>query len=313
MNKRFGVIIGISSVFVLFSFLLTSPRAEVSAEENISSGLQLYPSSARFSLDPSDNVKRNIEVTNLGQTKIDFEVSARPYTVISPTYTPVFSDENYYTQIADWVEFKQKNYTIEPNQKINVSFNINVPDDPPQGGQYAVIFITTKPTNDENTALQRVDRLTHILYTRVNGDTREESKIAWADFPWLAVERGEMDDGRVKSSSNVVNDGNVDIDVTQRLTVSSLFFGQKVYENEERKIVLPETNRDLSLDWPDQPYFGIYRGNYTVETPNETVNKFVILVIGPQWLLLTLGGILGLASLILIIFLIRKVAKKNKL
>jgi len=256
-------------------------------------------------LDPGDRVERSIEVQNFDSVPVKIEMSVRPYWVVDADYQPTFLEKNYYTQIVDWVSFDKQEFEVPPKGKVDTKYVVTVPDGPPAGGQYAAVFASSRAEGDG--VLSQVNRLTHLLYTRVNGDTREEFEIMDMDLPWLVSDR-KPEEKVLRGSARVVNTGNVDVEARQILTLRSLFFGSKLYERVDDKVVLPETERNLALECGEgQPEFGIFRAEYEVSVGSEVQQRFVILVIAPRWLMVLSAVILVLGAGILAVVLFKRI------
>jgi len=280
-------------------------RGSVGAETSNATGLRLEPTAVRINLEAGDRVERSLEIRNFDDQPVGVEMSVRPYWVMDADYQPIFSQNNYYTEIVNWVSFDRENFEIPAKGKANAKYIVTVPDDPPRGGQYAAVFASVR--REDEGALGRIDRLTHLVYTRVNGDTREEFEIKDMDLPWLVSDR-KPEEKVLRGTARVVNTGNVDVEARQVLILRSLFFGSKLYERVDDKVVLPETERNLALGYDEgQPVFGVFRAEYEVSVGTEMEQAFVILVIAPQWLMVLSAVVLIVGAGVLIVVLFKKI------
>jgi hypothetical protein len=70
--------------------------------------------------------------------------------------------------------------------------------------------------------------------------------------------------------------------------VSDIFGGLKFSDAKEHT-VLPETKRQISLEWGSAPWFGLYKVDVTTSflDQNHTANGYVLMA--PRWLLIVLA------------------------
>ena len=90
-------------------------------------------------------------------------------------------------------------------------------------------------------------------------------------------------------------------------------FGGSIFEDTKGFDVLPDTTRDVDLDWKDSPAFGIYRITSTISAGGKEEKSTKIVLIVPIFVLIILFMLLTTAVVWFIIVLRKRRAQKSKL
>jgi hypothetical protein len=283
-------------------FLLLSPN--VFAEDDPVPAIrpEVSPVSHRLSLDPGASGSYEIKVKNTGSSAFSFRIYASPYSVVGENYDLSFEAQTRNTQISRWIIFEQENCTVEAGEAATVKYTVSIPEDVPAGSQYAAVFVELLPGNqgeEDQSGIRTISRIAVVIYGSVAGETREIAEIKEIKLPFF------MTKGPLTASTLVRNDGNTDFPARTSLKITSIF-GKVLYEKEDTRDVIPDTERRIELVWRETPSFGIFRGEYTVTTiTRETKTKRHLIFIIPVFVLVS--AILLLTSIIvLVIITLRK-------
>lgn len=291
-------------------------NAPVFAEEESSEDtkpaiwLQLSPVSNRITLAAGDTKEYTFTVSNIGSEEFTYSVYTAPYSIINEDYDVNFAQETTRTQISRWIEFKDAEgnwadtatYTLAAGDKQNVSYRIVVPEDIPEGGQYAAIFAQTDPSDSAGgSGIQTVSRAGLVIYGRTNGETNDSVEITDYDFHTLLTH------GNVNTGARVVNNGNTDVDAKYSMTVKTIF-GKTLFERSNSYNVLPDTTRKIDMEWPDTPAFGIFKATARVSALDQVVEETKIVMIVPLFVII----IMLLLLTILIVWTIILIKKRNE-
>lgn len=294
------------------AYVAPTVAAEENKEENKPAvWLQISPVSSRVTLEAGKALEYSFTVSNIGSEGFTFSVYAAPYTIKSENYDVNFSEETHRTQISRWIQFKDSDgnwvdttkFNIPADGKQTVEYRVNVPEDIPDGGQYAAIFAETEPSSDSNSAsgLKTVSRAGLIVYGRTNGETRDSAEIK--DFEFNTF----LTSGKVSTGARVVNNGNTDFESKYSLTIKTLF-GKTVYEKDNSYNVLPDTTRKIHMEWDDTPSFGIFRATARVTAGSEIHEESKIVMIVPLFIII----IVLILLTILIVWTIILIKKRNE-
>lgn len=234
-------------------------------------------------------------------SNLEFELEAEPFFKDDDNNVQ-FSAKEDYSLIINWVTIPEASGTLKPGEGRDLSFSISVPSTAPAGGQYVAILVKTK--GDTVGIVNQNFSMAHLLYADVAGQTRHSGLLENPGMKPLIFS------GNISASITAKNSGNVHAYAYQRLTVTNLF-GEKVYsspDSDTDKLIMPETSRQISLEWSGTPSIGLFRAAYTVEFEDEVTTVEKIILVCPLWLL-TLVFIL-LASAVIVI--VKKLKNRHK-
>ena len=135
----------------LFASLFTVSNTY--AEENYTGpmvGFTMSPMTQRLSLKPGETYKGSFYIANPEENS-----SSVTYNIVVQGFyrdeanNPIFEDVKGRSQIADWITINSpETSTIAPNSFDQIFYTINVPENPPAGGQYAAITVVSAPINN---------------------------------------------------------------------------------------------------------------------------------------------------------------------
>ena len=266
---------------------------------NSSSPLAVSPGLIEVSLTPGEVYEGDFCVLSPATSDIvsRYSVSVAPLNFFDESYTPTFSDPSDYNQIVDWTEIESPKGELVPQEKRQIHFKITVPEDAPAGGQYASFLVAADDpeTSDqtESIAVSAKSQIAVLLYSTVAGETREEGTVIENNVGAFFF------DQPIKTSSLVINSGNVHIPAKYTLRIYPLFSNEEIYTNEESpKIssVIPDTTLYNEKIWNDTPLLGVFRVQQEIDFGDKYNVKESLVLVAPGWFLILVG--LFLASII---------------
>lgn len=292
MAKKLKLFLAAFIAVLTFGFVAHLFGSPVFADEEKSEiTLQVSPVKQKISLTPGSSYSGTFKVQNVGNVAFNYTTSATPYSVVDESYNPNYESIATYTQMAEWITIDKKtgSGTLQPGETVDVTYTVNVPNDVPAGGQYAVLMAQTESGNADNATVAVIRRVGMILYATVPGETRAEGEIvkntvnSFYFNPPLTV------------SSLVKNTGNIEQSATYTVRIYPLFSKEAVFSNEDEpsvKDIYPETSRFNSITWEGAPQIGIFNVEQKIEFAGQisTVNKLVLIC--PLWLLFIIFALL---------------------
>lgn len=283
---------------------LTVLTASGYADDGLSGvSITLSPTKDRLNLTPGEVYYGKFNIYNTGTEDFDFFVYAKPYRVIDEGYNPDFETELAHTQISRWVSFEEEEFFLKPNESVEVSYKIEVPEDVPAGGQYAAIFAETKTSDTEQAGLVASKRVGLLLYARLEGDTRESGDQVSSNI------RGFYFAPPLKVSTLIENTGNVDFQARHTIGVESWFGGKEVYKDTKNYDVMPDTKRQIISTWEETPNFGFYKVSQTIEMLGETYTDTKNVLVLPLYMIV----IFIVAIAIIVTIITRSIALRKSL
>ena len=331
-RKKF--ITALSALVALVGLAATAATSSVVYADDTGSsstpGLQISPVSNTVSLIAGETNEYEMEVKNLGDTTLNYKIYPSPYTV-SGENSLNFSTENTFTQISRWIMVKDNDgnwvseatFTIAGGQTKTVTYKISVPEDVPEGGQYATLF--AEASNDAvqtSSGVKTVSRVGLLIYGRTTGETVRSSTIYDMAITKGIRLNGSADKtitltdefgnevtttkkGSVVASAYVANTGNTDYTAKGVFTVSTVF-GRTIYTNDTMISVLPENNRLITDAYEESLPLGLYRVSFDVTANDKTKSISGFLCILPLWFL----GIVILVIAFIVIWIVISAKKR---
>ncbi|MBR5389208.1 hypothetical protein IK146_01465 [Candidatus Saccharibacteria bacterium] len=308
-----AILIAICSVFLI------SP-APVSAEDSVEESsvnerrpaLEITPVTKRVALNANETHDSTLNVTNIGSNNISIRIYAKPFSTRSDSEVQDYETDTNYTQISRWITIKSENgayeteviYTLSANETKAIEYKINVPEDVPGGGQYAVLFVEAIPDGDAEDNIQTISRVGMTIYATMPGEPKRSVHIGNTSIDAFIL------NGGVSTQTRINNDGNIDFQASIQLNVYSLF-GKQLYSNNVVSAILPESSKTIYAGWEEAPKFGIYRIEYSISALDVyTTGSRYILVMTSTTLIVAIA--LTIAAILSMTYLIKRRSNKSK-
>lgn len=280
LREFLNTILGLLFVSV---FSLMSSGNAYAAEEKPAIYLQVSPASQQLGeLKPGEKYTGTFKVQNVGAKEFTYSIYASPYYVSGENYNPVYEETGSYSMIKDWFTFSKTEGTISAGTDDEITYTVTVPENAPGGGQYASIMVETSDSASETATIKATSRVGMIVYSHVNGETKECGNILNLNIPTFLTQPP------ISASSLVENCGNVDLQASYTLKVTPLFSNEEVYTTEDDPLklsTLPETKRFNTVSWDSSPLIGIYNVEEIIEYAGKTQSIHKTVMICPIWVI----------------------------
>ena len=233
--------------------------------------IKVTPMSVRVKLRANETEEGVLTVTNATDNALEYKIYASPY-YVDENYSPVFSVENAYTKLSKWITFggeedifgEEYTVRIEGGGSREIKYRVAMPEGADDNSQYAIIFIESSDPDQETVSGV-------ILNSRVGvtvyGET--DKNVVKISEGQAVGEIGEahMDSfmlgGNLEVSAPVTNSGNISMNATEHLVVKNIF-GVELYNVNNTVEVMPETTRDVAIEWEATPIMGFLNVEYTI-------------------------------------------------
>lgn len=285
----------------------------------------MAPMNEKMVLSPGDTYESSLQVINASEDEdFYYKIDVEPY-YVDEDYSPIFTNQGDKNRIVEWITVEDTAGMIKIGETKEIAFSINVPEDAPGGGQYAVISVASDPSkkNDEGegTVIGESVSLGHTIYAEIIGESVTSGEVEEMVVPSMRF--GD----KIMAKSRIKNTGNVHSEAIYRMKVYSLFSSDTpVYDSEQYGLsdadkadVLPDRTYTHETYWDNTPMIGVYNVEYTVEFQGQTLEKKAVVFVCPWWVIFIV--LVGVALLIIrIISLMRwkkveeelKTAKKSE-
>lgn len=247
--KKYALLVG---AFLVLPFLFLAQGAHA---------LQLSPTIFDISAKPGQTISKAVKLTNetsapmtLSYTTGIFEAAREGNG--TPTLLPKPIDIN---SIADWITVPTPQVTLQPGQKLDVPFTINVPADAEAGGHYGWISWNESPSSVDGSGVAISGGIATQILLSVEGNVVEmlnlqsfQTKDGTTSFEKLPV----------TFTAAIYNGGTVHEKPTGTITIKNVF-GSTVAslpfnDAKDSGNILPKTGRSFSATWDNAFAFGKY-------------------------------------------------------
>ncbi len=249
------------------------------ADPPLQESITLSPVSKRLTLDSGTSQRDSFKIFNDGDVDYDFIVYARPYYVKDSSYTADFSSTKANADAYKWVQFDQARYHAKAGETIEVGFSVLVPAKAAPGGHYGILFAETQASNADasGSSLQRNKRVGAVLYANVNGNYINRGSIDSIKTDFFQTSTP------LRSSLRFSNNGNTDFTAKTTYTITDIF-GSKKFVQSQEYVVLPDTSRDIVLQWQQAPQLGFFKVAVSAQLLDQTEQSSKYVLIAPVWL-----------------------------
>lgn len=293
LNIRLIVLVGILSICATYG-VLADVRADESSDGSIAHSMTVSPPNSRIILTPGETYTNALRISNSSNSTKDliYSASLAPFSETTNDDGSTTSDHvsvSNYNQMMDWITLDHDSGTIAPGETDFLTYTINVPDNAPAGGQYAMILVRDDTDNagddDGNVNIVNIMQFGSIIYARVAGEAIESGTILENRVPLISFS------SPLVTSSTVKNNGNVHADAEYTLEVWPLFSDEEIYTNVEDpklSLILPESEKYNTQEWIEAPAIGIFRVRQTIRfLGNESIVERTV-ILCPLWLILVI-------------------------
>ncbi|MBR2695663.1 hypothetical protein IKE86_02015 [Candidatus Saccharibacteria bacterium] len=275
-----------------------------------SSPLAVSPGIIEISLTPGQVYEGTFSVLNPASEDAlsHYVISAAPLSFYDDSYSPTFDDPSDYNQIVDWAEIEEPKGELAPQEKRTIKYKITVPEDAPAGGQYMSFLVATDDQTagdqKDSVAVSAKSQIAILLYSTVEGATRIEGTVIENNVGAFYFNQP------IKTSSLIINSGNVHTKAKYTLRVYPLFSNEEIYSNEDNPVVntvIPDTTLYNEKVWEDTPLLGLFRVQQEIDFGDKYNVKESLALVAPSWFI-----ILVLVFLTTIIYWLIDHAKKRR-
>lgn len=246
------------------------------------SSIEISPASKSIKLDPGASYSDILTVKNIGNEGFNFSVKISPYQVTNETYDPIYSINNNFTKIVDWISVPEGDIYVAPGEYADVPYTIEVPMDVPSGAQFAVISAVVGDPSNES-AVQFLSSIGMVVSAEISGNTRTGGEILSKNIEGFLLQPP------IRATFSFSNTGNINSTATCTMRVSNFFNGSEVFSNAEDPktfLVMPDTTRSGEISWNGSPFLGVFRVNLNLTYLEENVTVSKIVILCPLWFLL---------------------------
>ncbi len=203
--------------------------------------------------------------------------------------------------LSAWISINETEFTLAPQQQLQVPFTINVPLDGEPGGHYGAILFRGLPASSTTPGVGISGRVGSVVLLNVPGDSYATGNVASFAGPAAYVSHGPF-----TFTFTVNNTGNTHFTPTGQVTLSGPLFGNATLPFNSG-IVFPGFDRTFTASWPGRYAFGPITATLSITIPNNTSTIVqTITFFAFPW-----EEALGILIVLLVLYFIFRTWKKN--
>lgn len=279
----------------------TGAAAKSPNDSSVNQYITMSPATTDITINPGDSYEGKATLLNQGGDSFSAQLSVSSYQTKDLTYDPVFEPIKGAPDVTKWLKFTTDTdiKDMKPGSRTEIRYTLDVPENTPAGGYYAVLFGTSSPSKEaEAQGVAKRNRVGNILYITVRGDLKEAGNIEAEAVPAFSF------GGKIDLRAILENTGSTHFRSHYKVAATSLF-GGTAHSSDTPFYVLPHTKRAITSEWQASAPFGIYKVSRSATLPSGEVKlaDTWVVVVSP---LLLIGVGLLLVALVLLLMTKRK-------
>ena len=187
-------------IFIALSLLFLLPI--VFSETASAAGVAISPPKFEFEADPGQVINAIVKITNHENSPLTFSVSAQDFVSSGESGQPTFINPEENTadiSLANWIVINNNEpVTIKSEEKREVPFTINVPQNAEPGGHYGTIFFSPAAPINADGQVAVKQKIGSLILIRVSGKIVEKGELSVFGTYDKEIKSGDL----LKKSSN---------------------------------------------------------------------------------------------------------------
>lgn len=291
-------------------------------------GATISPTSAELVVNPGEQVKKSVRITNQTNQTITYKVSPVDFRVVG-TEGAVSVEQTDDPKSSAWFSLSPTQFTLAAGANRKVDYVINVPPNAEPGGHFVSILFEPQTDSDiSGPGAAVIQRVGSLVLMRVSGNITEKARIqrlvpksyvgTWTEATGtdgktkILIPTDEQlnqeqpkryfSKGPVGFDLFVKNEGNVHVKPAGTLKIKDLF-GREVKVALDPRNVFPGGERRSTAIWPTKWLWGIY---YTAEVTALYGDTNQVMMAKTSFWGFPLPALLAVVGLTLFVLLLRK-------
>jgi hypothetical protein len=209
---------------------------------NYSYAITVGPAKLEYKVDPGTVITGSILLINETQEKQVFVPSFEKFIEVSGEKKFLRGEKS---ELTEWFRFPNE-IVLEPGERKDIPFTIEVPQNAPPGGHFAVIWWGNKPVSGSGDNVAIVTRAGILVYLQVSGDINEKGSLISFSLPFNKFLFWALP---IDFNVRFKNEGNTYLKPKGDITIRNMFGGIKTVlgVNEADRILLPQVEDDLRI------------------------------------------------------------------
>jgi len=233
MKKNLPKILSISLVGIALALLAVVYSHKVNAQESIRT-ITISPPSISLNLNPGEKTEGTLKLINNGDAPLTFSAETRDFIVTDTQGTPhIVGDgepQDTRFQASSWLGVYPGTFTVQPHQKQELSYFIQVPYSAKPGGHYAAVVYTPVLTGGAKGSGTSINSEMGTLFLiGINGPITENAIVSFFSAPFTEY-------GPVNLTTQIQNLGDLHIRPVGNIIVTDMLGKKEIAALDQQNI-----------------------------------------------------------------------------
>lgn len=227
-------------------------------------GISLYPIKFRLTIEPGKSYSDTVTVINPNNFPIGVKPEVENIAGGEEGSIDLFEEDIPYGLMA-WISVDRTVFTLGPQERRQVPFSINIPENGEPGGHYgAILFRAIPPPTPEGqqSAIGVSGRVGTVILVEVPGATIKTGELTEFTGPKYIAR------GPVEFVFKVKNTGNTHYNPEGKIIIDGIF-AKKTEIGFEPRVVFPGYSRTFKSQWPIHYAFGPLTATAQINVPGS--------------------------------------------
>ena len=209
--------------------------------------LTISPPTMEFIAEAGETITDVVKLYNETPDTINLTAEIRDFKPLNEKGTPNFlpiADKNDLSKISNWIDVKEKTIILEPNERKNILFTINIPNGASPGGHFVGILWTTPSVNKDSVGI--ASKTGTLILVNIAGMAEEKARII--EF---STDKKIYNHLPIDFSLRFENMGNIYLKPIGEIKIKNIW-GKEITSldiNPGLNNALPESVRQYNLSW----------------------------------------------------------------
>lgn len=250
-NKKIFLLLSITLAWLLFTHLRQASAQEILRTFTVS------PPVIETTIKPGGYMEGKMKIFNESTTPLTFDASLQDFIVDNDEGRPTILQEdtlsNKYSA-SSWIAVYPHTFTVQPRERFEVSYYINVPQNARPGGRYAtVVFKPRSSLSVAGTGTAVQTQIGSLFYISVDGPITEKAEVTKFDAKRF------VENGPISVFTSIKNLSDLHIKPKGYIKVTNMLGKQSYVTPLKEYNIFPEAQRNYENTFGKKFMFGRYK------------------------------------------------------
>lgn len=244
--------------------------------------ITLYPVSFRIQVDPGESYNETVTIVNPNDVPLGVQPEKENLGGGAEGSVQLLGEDQNAYGLASWISLNENPVVLQPQEKHDFPFIINVPKNAQPGGHYASVLFRAISAEEASGAGKSgvgiSGRVGTVILIEVSGEIQKSAQLASVTGPTF------VSHGPIEVSVRIQNTGNSYFTPEGTVTFQNLFSKQEIPISPTSKVVFPGFDRTYKVSWDKRYVFGPVFATVVAKIPgSNTIGTQRIIIWAWPW------------------------------